>query len=287
MRSALYHVALGLAMVAAGCAKPLVIDRAMALTRTGQHDKAIALLQQRVAEQPGDLAARRLLVRVYASAGDLPRAKTEFEQLKAKSAPDDPTPYLELGHALELTHRYDEALDAYDEAARVAPRSPAGPREGGLRAAKWGEKDVAKERLEEAVRRGARDAETYHALALARVHAGELAGAEEGYRAALSVDPQAVENLVGLATIALLRGDHRAALAAYTALREKRPQLAAAELGCAYALAKLGRREEARRAIDRGEALGGPPKNVAKLRELVAAPASPASPSPISPGSDP
>lgn len=241
----------------------------MALTRTGHHDQAIALLTERLEADPDDVKARRLLVRVYASAGNLPAAKAQVDELKKRSAPDDPTPDLELGHAYELAHQFDEALAAYDEAARVAPASPAGPREAGLRAARWGEAEVAVERLDEAVRRGARDAETWHALALARMHTHDLEGAQQAYESALAADPDAVDALVGLATLALVREDYAGALAAYDRLRVRRPKLAVAELGRAYALAKLGRMGEARQAIDRAEALGAPADNVRKLRELA------------------
>ena len=67
----------------------------------------------------------------------------EAEELARTSGPSDPTPYIELGHALELAHRYDEALEAYDAAASAAPASPAGPREGGMRCARWGEAEEA------------------------------------------------------------------------------------------------------------------------------------------------
>ena len=55
-------------------------------------------------------------------------ARAEVEELARRVPHDDPAPYLELGHALELTHSYDEALQAYDEAAAVAPRRPRAPR---------------------------------------------------------------------------------------------------------------------------------------------------------------
>lgn len=269
MRVVLYHVALVFAMGLAGCARPSVTDKAMALTRTGHADAAVALLEQALAENPDDVPARRLLVRALAARGDLPAARAAVAELKRRSRPDDPTPDLELGHALELTHHFDEALEAYDEAARVAPSSPAGPREAGLRAARWGEAAVAVERLDEAVRRGANDAETLHALGLARLHTRDLDGAERAYRAALAVTPDAVESWVGIATVALVREDYAAALAAYDALRARRPDSAVAELGRAYALAKLGRRDDASRAIDRAESLGGPPANIARLRTLL------------------
>lgn len=269
VRVVLYHVALMFAMATAGCARPAVTDKAMALTRTGQAAAAAALLTRALAENPDDVAARRLLVRVEATRGNLAAARAEVDELRRRLGPEDPTPYLELGHALELAHHFDEALAAYDEAARVAPASPVGPREAGLRAARWGEAEVAIERLDEAVRRGATDAETLHALGVARLHTRDVDGAERAYRAALARDPDAVDSIVGLATVALVRDDYAAALAAYDMLRARRPSSPVAELGRAYALAKLGRRGEASQAIDRAEALGGPPANVARLRALV------------------
>jgi tetratricopeptide (TPR) repeat protein len=278
VRKAIYHVTLVLATVGmppmaiglSGCAKPPAVDRAMALTRTGHNEEAIALLEERLTHSPDDLPARRMLVRLYGFAGDVNRARAQVDELKKRLPPGDPTADLELGHALELAHRFDEALEAYDQAARVAPNSPVGPREGGLRAARWGEGDVAVERLDEAVRRGARDFETYHALALARFATGDLEGSEDAYRKAIALQPDAPELYLGIASVALKREDHAAALDAYTKLRALRPNLAVAELGRAYSLARLGRGADAKAAIDRAEQLGAPASNIAKLRELVA-----------------
>jgi Flp pilus assembly protein TadD len=105
-----------------------------------------------------------------------------------------------------------------------------------------------------------------HALGIVRVKLGDLDGAERAYREGLSVDPEAAENQLGLATVAVVRGDAAAALAAYDALLVKRPRFGAAELGRAWALAKLGRVAEARRAVDHAEALGASADSVAKQR---------------------
>src|SRR5690606_19423023 len=137
-------------------------------------------------------------------------------------------------------HRFDEALAAYDTAASIAPGSPAGPREGGMRAARWGEAEEAASRLEEAVRRGARDPETFHVLGLARLNTRDFDGAEAAYKQGLAADPRSAENLLGLATVAVVRGDPAAALAAYDAIIAQKPSFAAAHLGRAWSLAKLG-----------------------------------------------
>src|SRR5207237_1358272 len=140
---------------------------------------------------------------------------------------NDPAPYIELGHAMELGHRYEEALESYDRAGRLAPASPDGPREGGLRCAHWGEAEAAVPRLEEAVRRGSNDVETWHTLGLARLHLGDYDAAAQAYRAAIRADPRSAEGWLGLATVAVAQSDGAAALAAYDQVLARRPRRSA------------------------------------------------------------
>ncbi|MBX3205763.1 MAG: tetratricopeptide repeat protein [Labilithrix sp.] len=262
--------ALAFAILAGGCAPLGPIERAQQLVRLHREREAIATLEGHLAKHPDDVPARRLYVRVLAFSGDIEGARREVAELE-KRLPGDPVPWIELGHAYELAHRFDEALAAYDTAASVAPSSPAGPREGGMRAARWGEAEEAIGRLEEATRRGARDAETFHVLGLARLNVRDLAGAEEAYRSGLAADPKSTENLLGLATVAVVRDDPAAALAAYDAIVLRKPSYAAAELGRAWALARLGRKGEAERALDRATELGAPAANVDKQRRAIRA----------------
>jgi tetratricopeptide (TPR) repeat protein len=251
---------------------PSTLSRAQALVRAHRESDAAALLRVRLRDHPDDVAARRLLVRVLALAGDIQGAKAEVIELSRRMPEDDPAPCLELGHALELAHRYDEALEAYDRAASIAPNLPDGPREGGMRCAHWGEAQEARPRLEEAVRRGARDAETWHVLGLVRLRLGDFAAAESAYREGIASDPKRAESWLGLATVAMARGDPRKALDAYDQVIARRPRFASAELGRAWALEELGRSADASRALDRAEDLGAPAVNVARLRASLKAP---------------
>jgi Flp pilus assembly protein TadD len=259
------------AYVSLACTPPSATDHAQALVRQHREDEAIATLRSRLASHADDVHARRLLVRVLALAGDLASARAEVAELGKRLPPDDPAPYLELGHALELAHRYDEALEAYDQASATAPLSPAGPREAGMRCAHWGESALARPRLEEAVRRGAHDVDTWHALGVVRLNLGGDRGAEDAYRAAAAVDPASPTPWLGLATVGVVRGDAALALSAYDALLARQPRFAAAELGRAWALAKLGRTADASRAIDRALELGAPAENAARQRAALAA----------------
>ncbi len=236
------------------------------LSDKGQAEEASRLLRAYLAEHPSAVAERRLLIRVEAARGQLGAAEREVARLEKQLGAGSPIPFVELGHALEMAHRYDEALEAYDRAAAVAPLDPLGPLTGGLRAARWGELGLAEPRLREAVRRDPRNPSAWHALGLVQLSQGNLVAAEQAYRAGLLADPAALENRVGLATLALRRGDLSAALVHYDAIIARRPHLADAQLGRSFALIGLGRFEEARRAIEEAVRLGASPRVVAAQR---------------------
>jgi tetratricopeptide (TPR) repeat protein len=240
------------------------------LVDKGRVEEASALLREYLQKHPQAVAERRLLIRVEASRGQMGKAEAEVVALEKQLGPHSPIPLVELGHALEMAHRYDEALAAYDQAADAAPQDPLGPLTGGLRAARWGELELAEPRLREAVRRGPRDPAAWHALGLVQLSRGNLPGAEQAYRSGLLADPAALENHVGLATLALSRGDLLAALAEYDTIAARRPNLADAQLGRSFALIGLGRFQDARRALEAATQLGADPRVVAAQRRELA-----------------
>ncbi len=178
---------------------------------------------------------------------------------------------MELGYALELAHRYDEALTLYDRAAELAPRNPLGPKTGGMRAARWGERELARPRLEEALRRNSRDAEAWHALGLVCLGLGDHASAEQAYRSGLMADPRALENRVGLATLAFARSRPELALREYEAILAERPKQTDAMLGRSLALIQMGRFEEAESALSEAAERGADRDVIRKQREHLAA----------------
>lgn len=241
------------------------------LVQKGRPAEAAQELAAYLQKHPEALAERRLLIRVYASMGQMGQAQDQAQALARVLGPASPVPWVELGYALELSHRYDEALDQYDRAAEVAPRDPLGPLTAGLRAARWGEAELAEPRLVEALRRDTRNAEAWHALGLARARLGNLDGAAAAYRSGLLADPQAIANHVGLATLALVRGDASAALAEYDAIISARPKFADAHLGRSWALMRLGRLDDAQRALDRAQDLGASARPLGMQRRALAA----------------
>ena len=236
----------------------------------GRADEASSLLRGYLAKHPRAVRERRLLVRVEAFRGQLGAAEAEVAVLARQLGAASPIPLVELGHALEVAHRYDEALAAYDRAAEVAPADALGPLTGGMRAARWGELDWAEPRLREALRRNPRDSAAWHAFGLVQLSLGNLAAAEQAYRSGLLADPEALENRVGLATLSISRGDLQAALVQYDAIVARRPKLADAQLGRSFALIGLGRYAEARVALDEAARLGGDPRVVSAQRKELA-----------------
>lgn len=257
-------------LAACGGAAGSPLPRAAMLSEKGQVEEASRLLRDYLAKHPSAVAERRLLIRIEASRGQLGAAEVEAAKLEKQLGADSPIPLVELGHALEMAHRYDEALGAYDRAAEVAPRDPLGPLTGGLRAARWGELGLAEPRLREAVRRDPKNPAAWHALGLVQLSQGELAAAEKAYNAGLLADPAALENRIGLATLALRRGDLSAALGHYDAIIARRPKLADAQLGRSFALIGLGRFDDARLALDEAARLGASPRVVAAQRRELA-----------------
>jgi len=76
-----------------------------------------------------------------------------------------------------------------------------------MRAAHWGEVDEASKRLEEALKRGAHDAEMMHALGVVRVHLRDLDGAERAYRDDVSDYTQAYVKSSGGGDLGNFRAD--------------------------------------------------------------------------------
>ena len=258
-----------LALGAGGCVKPTPVERAMSLARQSREAEGIALLRQDLAAHPEHDAARRLLIRFLAVQSNLPAARDEVEALAARLPPGDPSAWIELGHALELVHKFEEAMAAYQTASESSPSSPLGPREAGLRAARWGEWAEAETWLTEAVKRGGASGEIWHTLGLVRLNLHDAAGAREAYGQGILLDPKGADCWLGLATVALSERDWAGALYAYDGAIRLRPEWGDGELGRAWALARLGRRVEAAKALDVAEERGANPSALAKQRALL------------------
>lgn len=241
-------------------------QRAALLAQRGDTPGAIQSLEQHLRENPEAQPERRLLIRLHGSVGNWRAAAEQAERLAEQLPSGSPVPWVELGAALELGHRYDEALSAYDRAASVAPSDPLGPKRGGTRAARWGELAQAEPRLREAVRRAPEDAEAWHALGVVLLGLGRLDAARHAYAAGIGANDQALENRLGLATVALRLNEPAAALEQYERLLEERPGFTEALLGKSWTLILLERYDSAEAVLREAERLGADRDTVARQR---------------------
>ena len=258
-------LALTLAIGLAGCvAQRRAEQRAVFLAASGRFDEAIELLQARGDER--SLRQEKLLLRFLARTGQVGRAMESFERLAERLGPENPEPWLELGRGHELAHRYDEALEAYDHAGRVAPRDERGPRYAGRRATRWGRFSVVEPRLREALRRKPNDPEAWHLLGFVLQATGRLDEARTAYQRGLESSPAHLENRLGLATVALRQGEPARALRHYRLLVEERPGFGAGHLGVSWSLMALGRFAEAEQALVEASEVGASPRVIERQR---------------------
>ena len=256
------------------------MERATSLAERGHTSDAIVLLEAHIREQPPALEERRLLIRLYGAVGNDGAARVSAERLAELLPPGSPLPWVELGAAWELAHRYDDALAAYDRAANVAESDATGPKRGGMRAARWGELELAEPRLREALRRDPHDAESWHALGVVCIGLGQLDAARQAYSAGLAANPAALENRLGLATVALRLNDPAAALAQYDLLLAARPKFTDALLGKAWSLILLGDYRSADAALTLAERLGAHRQSIERQRAELRTRARPSPPAP-------
>lgn len=249
---------------------PKPLEQAALLASRGHEVEAIRVLSEHVEAHPEALDERRMLIRLYGSTGRLDAARAQTERLAEIVGIDSPVPWVELGHACELAHRYDEALASYDRGALVAPTDPLGAKQGGMRSARWGELTLAEPRLEEALRRAPGDAEAWHGLGLVRVGLGKFHAARDAYNSGLEANPAALENRLGLATVALRLDEPRAALEQYEALIRERPAYTAAWLGKSWSLIELGELGAAEATLEQARALGADASSIARQRGAIA-----------------
>jgi Tfp pilus assembly protein PilF len=95
---------------------------ASAYVFTQQLDKALPLLEQAVAADPGDFDVRMMYARALRDRKQFAPAARQFYDA-AKIRPSDPKPWTELGGMLYMTGDYPQALAAFENAQRAGENS--------------------------------------------------------------------------------------------------------------------------------------------------------------------
>jgi tetratricopeptide (TPR) repeat protein len=240
---------LGRGIVIAATATVLVLAVVVDRARSGVWADNVRLWQEAAALSPNSVVAYTNLGSAYMKRGDDERAAAALE----RAVTIDPTnafPYFNLGLLVYGHERFDVAEPLFSKAASLSPAFASPSRMLGLIALKRGRDEDSAQYLRHAVTLDPLDAIATAHLGLLAQRAGDDAAAEEWYREAIALDPTQSLARNNLGTLYLQRRQWREALEHFSAVLAVSPQDYDAALNRAVALDALGRRAEARQALE-------------------------------------
>jgi arylsulfatase A-like enzyme/cytochrome c-type biogenesis protein CcmH/NrfG len=197
------------------------VQKAINLRAQGDPQGAVAILEPRVAELPGDVFARTVLGGVYRQLGEDERALTQYQRAE-EDEPNDPNLRVAIGGIYLGRRKYKEAEEKYREALAIEPSH-------GQAHIALGQLAIAQNKLEEAfshfnkaieVDPGASGADAHNRIGFLRLYTGELDQARKAFQNAIEIDSLNGSAHDGMANIYILEGRTDAAMAELqTALR--------------------------------------------------------------------
>ncbi len=225
----------------------------------GDLDGAIALLRQLLTALP-DLAEAHynlgvnLWNRYKAAPGarrakDLDEARAELGRAVAL-APSQPRFHAALGQVLADRQDLEDAVAAFRQALALEPQRPDRAYDLGLAMRLAGDFGGAESQLRSAVAGDPAHGPAHRALGLVLRTRGDLDGAAREFRAAVAASPEDAQALHLLGAVLLKRDEVEAGLDALERAIKLEPSLVEARVTLAQALARAGRRDEARRQQD-------------------------------------
>jgi tetratricopeptide (TPR) repeat protein len=171
----------------------------------GSEDKAQALLERAVRENPNLTMAHQLLGDLYRKNGDLNRAGDQYAML-VRLDPYSFKSHYEVGLTAQLLNRLDDAAAAYLRALALSPRDLNANMNLGLVYLALGHVDDAVRQLQLAVSINPKSAAAQCNLGVVLEAAGQLHKAETAYQRAVELDPNQTVAMIDLGSI-LVRED--------------------------------------------------------------------------------
>jgi arylsulfatase A-like enzyme/Tfp pilus assembly protein PilF len=234
-----------------------MIETVLARHRAGDVAGALELCEEVVRRRPGMPSALLQLALLRRKSGQLPAAVSALEQALAASPDDEGTAAL-LGSYLNEAGRAREAERLLEPFARRAEPALDVLVARGIALSQLGRHRAAAETLAAAARADPSNAMTGVQLGTAALLAGDLAGAQAALEEALRLDAGLAVAHRTLGVVAEQRGDPEAALRHWAAAINLDPLEHDALLRLGSALAKRGRRDEARAYLERFVATAPP-----------------------------
>jgi serine/threonine-protein kinase len=177
----------------------------------GRYADAAALCRRVIELQPDSSRGFLMLGTVYYASGDNQQAIAEFR--KALALGPDAAVYTNLGAALFAEQRLPEAAQAFEEAARLSPKSPSKQRNLGDVYERLGQPQKSRqarlraiELCRELLRTDPRDARTLSMMAVDEAKLGRRAEAERHAQEAVAISPQMSDIVYRQAVVLALAG---------------------------------------------------------------------------------
>jgi len=239
------------------------------LLSMGGFEEATAEYRRVAWIDPEDATLHRQLGSAFAGAKLFLPAVEAFDRVVA-SAPEDVAAWRQLGSGNLVLQRWEPAIVALERAIELAAE------EGGLLLAlgyayeRKPDTETALELYRRAARLAPASGRPHYRIGRALMAQGKLEEAEKAFTKASSLDPKMPEPLGFLGEIQLKRGDNWLALGTLERAVAVAPEYFEAYYHLAQVYRRIGRGEEARKAIARYEELKREKRGVLSQEEVLA-----------------
>jgi tetratricopeptide (TPR) repeat protein len=222
-----------------------------ALFQQGRSEEAVVVLEKALAVDPQHWKAHNNMALASIDIGELELAEAHYRESLAIEP--QAAIYNDLGFVLERQGLGEDAAEAYRKALQLDPASASAHYNLGAFLARTGEYEEAEGHLRAAVEEDP-NTQAYTGLGIVQLQQGRADEAVGSLRAAIDVDPKNAAAYDALGTIFVQQGMLQEAESTYRQLVRNQPS-AAAHRELAHVLQRLGREDEARREMEKAQAL--------------------------------
>ena len=175
---------------------------------TSDSDKAIALLEGLLEDEPGFSEAGLLLAQAYEQVGRIDDAVTTLEGVVQNDRPSARV-LRRLGELYQRDGRGSDAIQAYERAVARSPRSTRTRRQLAGALLQDGQTESARDVLSELVTMQPNDAGGLYLLSEVELDLGNVLAAERVARQLISAEPEGIRGPLALADVYVRRREHQ------------------------------------------------------------------------------
>lgn len=180
-----------------------VVELGNLLNQTGQHAKALSLLERTVEIVPESADAHKYLADALRGVGRVEEALAQYQEA-SRLMPKSSSIHYTIGQVLESVGRFEETIDYYEEALRLTPDSAEVHHNLGVVLKQFKRFEEAEDHERAALRLEPDMSEAHNGLAIALIHQGKLAEAVTHFESALAIRPDYTNANRNLAKVKVL-----------------------------------------------------------------------------------